>query len=117
MLNNSRVIAGDYENCKVGGYNKNGAFLIKGFETTPLNKYNVEMYEVLSEEKIKSGTSAILRGGMGAMLLGPVGLLAGLSAKSKSMHVVAVVFKDGKQSLMEMNDVVYKAFLQGMFKK
>lgn len=27
MLNNSRVIAGDYENCKVGGYNKNGAFL------------------------------------------------------------------------------------------
>ena len=54
-----------------------------------MNKYNVEMYEVLSEEKIKSGTSAILRGGMGAMLLGPVGLLAGLSAITRNTRKIS----------------------------
>lgn len=48
-------------------------------------------------------------------LLGPVGLLAGLSAKNKSTVTVAVRFKDGKNSLLEMDDKVYKNFVRAMF--
>jgi hypothetical protein len=121
MAARNKVIAGDYENFKVGGYNRNGAFVItpfsQGWDSIYMNKRTVEMYEVLSEEKIKSGTSAVLRGGMGALLLGPVGLLAGLSAKNKGIHVIAIFWKDGKQSLIEVDDDLYKVFLQGMFQK
>lgn len=75
----------------------------------------INPYDVITEDTRKSAASGIARGAVGAALLGPVGLLAGLSAKNKSTVTVAVRFKDGKNSLLEMDDKVYKNFVRAMF--
>lgn len=80
-----------------------------------LNKSTVKDYEVITEEQKKSGTSAVLRAGAGAFLLGGVGLLAGLSAKNKGIYLVAIQFKDGKKSLIEIDEKIYKKFVEAMF--
>lgn len=76
------------------------------------NKMNsISTYEVLTEDIVKSGSSAILRGATGMALLGQVGILAGLSAKNKAIYTIAIEFKDGKRSLIEIDDALYKVFL------
>lgn len=111
----NRVIAGDYNGRAVAQ-----AFGIVTLSTgllssIKLDKSTVEDYEVMDESQRKSATSAVGRGLVGGFLLGPVGLLAGLSAKSKGVHIVAIQFKDGKKSLIEMDDKIYKALMKSCF--
>ncbi len=80
-----------------------------------LSKRTVESYELITEDKVKSGTSAILRGMAGVALLGGVGILAGLSAKNKGIYTIAIQWKDGKKSLIEIDDKLYKKFIAEMF--
>ena len=111
----NKVIAGDYLNSniiKAGLLIKIATGLVKGIY---LNKETVEEYEVITEETRKSASSGIIRGAVGATLLGPVGLLAGLSAKNKSSHTVAIKFKDGKNSLIEIDEKIYKQLIQNLF--
>ena len=42
-------------------------------------------------------------------------MLAGLSAKNKSIVTRAIHFKNGKNSLLELDEKVYKKFVQTMF--
>ena len=61
-------------------------------------------------------TFGVARGLVGGALLGPVGLLAGgLSAKNKGIYQVAVQFKDGSRSLIEIDDKIYKALISSCF--
>jgi len=111
----NKVIAGEYV-----GKNINGSFGVVSIglsftKTLILDKSTVESYEVITEEHRKSATSGIARGLVGGALLGPVGLLAGLSAKNKGTHTLAVEFKDGTRSLIEIDEKIYKAFIQKMF--
>lgn len=112
----NKVIAGDYDGKHVvvsfGIINIATGLFSKSIE---LNKETVAEYELVDEEKRKSATSAVGRGLVGGLILGPVGLLAGLSAKSKGVHIVAVQFKDGKRSLLEIDDKIYKAMLKKLF--
>ena len=78
-------------------------------------KPDVEDYEVLSEDKVRSGTSTILRGAAGAAILGPVGLLAAVSGKKKGIYCVALQWKSGQKSLIEIDDKIYKALVRSMF--
>ena len=48
-------------------------------------------------------------------LLGGVGILAGLSAKNKGIFTIAIQWKDGKKSLIEIDDKLYKKFINEMF--
>ena len=70
---------------------------------------------------MKSGTSAILRGAAGAALLGPVGILAGLTAKNKGIYTVAIQWKpdlngnDRGRSLIEIDEQAYKLLVKSMF--
>ena len=81
-----------------------------------LDRTAVDTYEVITEDIRKSAASGVARGIIGGALLGPVGMLAGgLSAKNKGTITVAVQFKDGKKSLIEMDDKIYKAFITEMF--
>lgn len=52
---------------------------------------------------------------MGAVLLGPAGLLAGVTAKNKGIYLIAIEFKSGKRSLIEIGQKYYKIFIKGMF--
>ncbi len=80
-----------------------------------INKQNVETYEILDQTVRKSASSAVGRAAVGAALLGPVGLLAGVSAKSKGTYTIAVMFKDGKNSLIEVDDKTKNAIMTRLF--
>lgn len=111
----NRVIAGDYLNASVS-FSLGSIMLSTGFNNFfYLDKGIVESYDIITEDIRKSATSGIARGAIGAALLGPVGLLAGLSAKNKGIHTIAVKFRDGKNSLIEVDDKVYKGFMKVMF--
>ncbi len=54
-------------------------------------KHNIVKYEVITEEKCKSGTSMVLRGAAGIALLGSAGVLATLTAKDKKTYIRLVL--------------------------
>ena len=113
-----KVISGDYvgANCFAGSFGTPVKICDerKGIRIE-LTKSNVKNYEVLDAEERKSGTSGILRAAAGAMLLGPVGLAAGLTAKRKGIYMVAIEFYDSKKSLIEINEKAYKNLIRDMF--
>lgn len=112
------VIAGEYTGKGISVLGGQPQILISSnwTENVFLDKYNVESYEVITEEIRKSAASGVARGIVGGALLGPVGMIAGgLSAKNKSVVTVAILFKDGKKSLIEIDDKIYKALVKFMF--
>lgn len=108
------VIAGDYANKPVSA-SFGEAYIANGFKTIYINKENVAEYERIDQEQKVSATSAVGRAFVGSMILGPAGLLAGLSAKKKGIHTVAIQFKDGTKSLMEVDDKLYKVIMAKLF--
>ena len=111
----NKVISGDYLNKPVVAVSGKALIGVGMFKQLELNKTNVVDYEVVDQESRKSAASAVGRGLAGGLLLGPVGALAGLSAKSKGTHIIAVQFKDGKKSLLEVDDKRYKAIIKNLF--
>lgn len=109
------VIAGDYLNKAIVASGSRVCISTGLFKLLDINKTNVIDYEVVDQESRKSAASAVGRGLVGSLLLGPVGALAGLSAKSKGTHVLAIQFKDGKKSLIEIDDKKYKVIMKSLF--
>ncbi|RKQ12275.1 hypothetical protein [Ureibacillus endophyticus] len=104
------VIKGDYLGYTVinNGINISLNKLFKN--TVILNENTVETYEVITEESKTSVSSAALRGGAGAVLLGPIGLAAAFTARKKGIYTVVIVFKDGKKSVVELKEKEFKTF-------
>ncbi len=111
----NKVVAGDFEGCKVNTFLGNPCISVNMSKSILLDKSTVESYELITEEHRKSAISGVARGIVGGALLGPVGLLAGLSAKNKGTHLLAIEFKDMKKSLIEVDEKIYKAFIRKMF--
>lgn len=107
----NKVIAGAYQG-KMVGQTFGNAYLQTSFLKTVFLKDIVVNYEVLDSESKKSMSSALLRGGLGAALLGPVGLLAGLSAKNKNSKIIALKFNDGQECVVDVDDKIFKAILK-----
>lgn len=82
-----------------------------------LDATTVASYEVIDSESKTSAASAIARGGLGAALLGPVGIAAALSAKKKGLYTIALQFMDGKSSLIEVDKDIYKTLVENLFQK
>lgn len=110
----NKVIEGDYKNSPVFAM-FGGLEISVGFKSLKLNKDTVEEYEVIDQEKNKSAGSTILKAGVGSLFLGPIGLLAGVAGKQKGIYLIAIVFKDGKKSLLEVDEKVYKSLISKMF--
>ena len=117
----NKVIAGDYEGHSITRRFLDRYIVVAKVETAftitdlELSKCNINSYEIITEEKVKSGSSAIMRGALGAAVLGPVGLLAGLTAKNKEIHTIAIEWKNGKKSLIEIDDDYYKQLIKDLF--
>lgn len=84
-------------------------------EKIELNRDIIKEFELVTEESRKSATSGILRGAAGAALLGPVGLLAGVSAKNKNKFTVAIEYHNGDKDLLIMDKSEYERFYSNMF--
>lgn len=111
----NKVIAGDYEGKLITQAFGVVQLSTSMFKTFQLDKNTVEEYEVITEESRKSAVSAVGRAFVGGAILGPVGWLAGITAKSKGTHTIAIQFKDGKKSLIEVDDKVYSALVKKLF--
>lgn len=114
----NKVIAGDYEKKEVSCSGGKAVINLGGWpvhKKIQLDKTTVESYEVVDESSSKSAASAVGRAAVGAFFLGPVGLAAALSAKSKGSHIIAIQFKDGKKSLIEVDDKIYKTIMTKVF--
>lgn len=111
----NRVIAGDYLGKSVTGVGGIVQICVDFKTLVPLDKFGVDSYDVITEDARKSAASGVARGAVGVALLGPVGMLAGLSAKNKSTVTLAIRFKDGKNSLIEVDEKIYKKIVQAMF--
>ena len=116
MSAKNKVIAGDYSGYKI--ITKNFQICIDLVDNNLvilLNKKNIENYEIITEDKVKSSSTAILRGMAGVALFGGIGVLAGLSAKNKGIYTIAIQWTNGKRSLIEIDDKLYKKFIADMF--
>ena len=113
----NKVVGGDYEGGKIMAMFGNVAITTGGINSEPivLSKETVESYEVVDETSHKSATSAIARGAVGSFFLGPLGLAAALSAKSKGTYLVALYFCNGKKALVECDQKVYNAIVKALF--
>ena len=110
----NQVIAGDYQG-KIVCLNRAGLYIalnITGSQMVMLDKSQVESYELITSETSKSASSGIMRSMVGAAFLGSVGLLAGVSAKNVGINTVAIRFKDGKKSLLEIDEEKYRQLIQ-----
>lgn len=108
------VIAGDYQGHAIQKGTK-GVAIGNGFKLIYLTKDNVKSYEVITEDICKSAASGVSRGIVDGALLGPVGLLTGLSVKNKGIYQMAVQFRDGKKSLLEVDDKFYKDLMKELY--
>lgn len=110
----NKVIAGDYNGGLVSTFLGITSIGL-GFSSITIDKNSVECYEVVDESSRKSAASVAGRAIVGS-LFGGVGAIAGaLSAKSKGIHTIAISFKDGKKSLIEVDDKIYKAIIKAVF--
>ena len=80
-----------------------------------ISKDSVDFFEILDETQRKSASSAIIRAGIGALVLGPIGVVAGLSARSKGSNLIALEFKGGRKSLIEVDNEIKKAIIAFLF--
>ena len=117
MSAKNQVIAGDYNGKIVKAFNGEVS-IVEPWSyklIAMINKSTIQSYQLVDENYRKSATSAVGRAAIGGLLLGPVGLLAGLSAKNKGTHVIVASFKNGKKSLLEIDDRIYKALMTVLF--
>lgn len=105
----NRVVAGDYSgygiNCTLGICQ-----IVHGFKTkVELNSDTIESFEEVDMTE-KRSTGKLIAGSM----FGRVGTLLGATAKNRT-HTCKIVFKDGKKSLVELDDKAYKAIQRATF--
>lgn len=119
MSASNKVIAGDYTDCMVIDSINSVTIVKPGWSAevmARIDKASVESYEEISEERKRSAGNVAIRGLVGTALLGPVGLAAGvLSSRKKGTHQIAIHFKDGKKSLVEVDDKIAKKINVGLF--
>ena len=109
------VLEGDYKGKGIIFQKGSLIIVVNFFKSYPINKTTVDSYEVIDESAQKSVGSAVARGAVGSLLLGPIGLAAAVTAKKKGVYMVAIQFKDGKRSLIEIDDYLYKNLQRTMF--
>ena len=83
-------------------------------ETIPISQ--LETVEVASEESVKKIGGTIGWGAAGALILGPVGLLAGLLLGGKRKEVTFIAkFKDGRKLLATTDSSTYTKLRAAVF--
>lgn len=111
----NKVVAGDYKGKLVGGSFGEAFISLTMTNFLYLNKDTVRSLTPLDDDSQISVASAAMRGLVGELLLGPIGLVAAATAKRNGMHIVGIEFKDGKRSVVEVDDKRYKNMVQACF--
>ncbi|HIT21497.1 MAG TPA: hypothetical protein IAB56_00805 [Candidatus Scybalousia intestinigallinarum] len=112
-----KIIAGDFCGCTINGGTFTNYLYIEGHQEYTFTKNNISSYEIISQDTNKSTSSALARGAVGGILLGPIGILAGgLGAKNKTTLQIAIYWIDGKKSMIELTSKEQiNAFYKNLF--
>lgn len=111
----NKVIAGDYKGKLVGGSFGEAFISLTMTKLLYLNKETVGSLTPLDDDSQISVASAAMRGLVGELILGPIGLVAAATAKRNGVHIVGIEFKDGKRSVVEVDDKRYRNIVQACF--
>ena len=111
----NKVIASDCKGKLVGGSLGSPFISLALTKFVYLDHSTVESVVPLDDDNQVSVASAAMRGLVGELLLGPVGLVAAATAKRNGIHTVGIQFIDGKRSVLEVDDKIYKAILNKCF--
>lgn len=105
------VLAGDYKKCSVSA-SKKSVTIVKGFKLIQLNSETVESYQIQNQSSNTSFVSGLVKSAVGGSAFGVAGAMAGsVSAKKKDIILVDIRFRDGKQSLIEINGNIYNQLI------
>lgn len=111
----NRVIAGDYKGKMVGGSFGEAFISLTMTKFLYLNKDTVSSLTPLDDDSQISVASAAMRGLVGELVLGPIGLVAAATAKRNGIHIVGIELKDGKRCVVEVDDRRCRSLLQACF--
>lgn len=120
----NHVISGDYNGyyISISGntlfmYDIKNTSVFDGKFTDKINldRHTIREFDVVNENYKKTVSGVVGRAAIGAAFLGPIGLLAGATAKNKGTYVVAVSFKNGRKSLLEIDEKRYKLLVTNCF--
>ena len=105
------VIDGDYLDSKIR--KRSGTVVLKDNwgSQLELDHTSVDAYQRVDTREENKGYKLNNKSFFGGMFLGPLGLLLGMEKESVRIHKVAVKFKDGKKSLLELDDELYTKLL------
>ncbi len=107
----NQVVAGDYEGGKV--VFSAGQVTIAG---VVVSKRTISRYETVERKVTKSAAGTVGRFVLGASLFGAIGgYFVARGAKKKRTHTLSIYFKDGKTSLIEVDDRIYKVISAVIF--
>lgn len=84
-------------------------------KASPILKFKtISKTQIIDSDSRKSATSAIARGAVGGILLGPIGLLGAASAKNKKTTTFLVFYSDDsrKTFTVKNNSFQYKEFIR-----
>ena len=102
----NKVIAGDFEGKMVVQSHKSLTISSMVKIYTEISKETVDFYEVVDAIENNDFTPEG-RKLMGAFILGATGPIVAQAAMSKGKHLVAIQFKDGKKSLISVEEKLY----------
>lgn len=86
------------------------------FGFAEISSKTVEGIEIIDSSSKKSTGSIIKRGIVGAVIAGPAGaVIGGVTGKTKDVYHVLIHFKDGQQSLVELDNEMYNNLLKVVF--
>lgn len=110
-----KVIAGDYNGYDVIAYDNKCYFMLR-LKRISVDKSVVAKYEVVNDIENHCYWKNLDKGAVGAMLFGPVGMLAAVASNStKTSYLLSIEFNDGKKSLIEVGADEYKSISCALF--
>ena len=110
----NRVIAGDYKDKIIQAPIGHPILIYLGYgKSVAIDKSTVSRHELAGQQS-KTGFSAG-KAVLGVAAFGDVGALAGVNGKQKNTYQVAIYFRDGKKSLLEVDEKCYKALTAELF--
>lgn len=116
MKAKNRVVNGEHTGCEVTNVNNQMLVISKGTRNIPLSKRMVANIVEINTESNKSVSNTIGRSIVGGALLGGVGAIAGaVTSKNNVSHTIMIQFKDGKKSLIEIDDKLYGILNMSLF--
>ena len=101
----NKIIGGEYDR----GLINSRLQIIRGARKWDLDNKTVSKFEVINSDCVKSLGTAIGRGVVGGVVLGPLGMLGGaISGKNKKSYMVKIYYLNGRFSIAEVNQKIFK---------